>query len=145
MPQRITGTARLTIGRFLYDWDHGDYCLLAYTSDGPMGIVATVPDADGNSPDLWSIAARHESRAASHEDIGRWCLCSGWALSMKPKDSWFAVTGEPWTLEVRSSLQGIKPHQYGNTAYGWGGAHVGVLTASTPEVQQRAHDLLKVA
>lgn len=145
MPQWITGTTRLTIGRFLYDWDHADYCLLAYASDGNMGVVATVPDADGNAPDLWSIAARHESRTASYEDLGRWCLCVGWALTSKPKDRWFSIVGEPWTLEVRNTLHQVKPHQYGVTAYGWSGAHVGVLTAGTPEVQQRAHDLLKVA
>lgn len=145
MSSRITGTTRLTIGRFLYDWNHGDYCLLAYASDGPMGVVATVPDANGNAPDLWSIAARHESRTAGHEDIARWCLCSGWAITMKPTDQWFAVAGTSWTLDVRNTLNSIKPHQYGNTAYGWSGAYVGTLTVDDQALQQQAHQLLKTS
>jgi hypothetical protein len=145
MANRINGTARLTIGRFMYDWDHRDYCLLAYTSDGNMGVVATVPDENGDAPDLWSIAARHESRTATHEDLGRWCLCAGWALTMKPADQWFSVVDQTWGLEVRNTLASIKPHQYGNTAYGWNGAYVGVLTVEDPEIRKRAHGLLSAA
>lgn len=142
MPNQIRGTARLTIGRLLYDWNHGDHCLLAYSSDGDMGVVATVPNEDGDAPDLWSIAARHESRTATYEDLGRWCLSVGWALTMKPRNEWFSVIGESWALEVRNTLATIKPHQYGNTAYGWNGVHVGVLNVENPEIQKQAHSLL---
>lgn len=142
MPNLIKGTARLTIGRFLYDWSHHDYCLLAYTSHEGRGVVATVPDSAGNAPDLWSVAARHESRTADHEALGRWCLVGGWSLNMKPKDTWFSVTEEPWSLEVRVSVPSFKPHQYGNTLYGWRGAHVGTLGIKNPDIIQRAHQLL---
>ncbi|MCY0942613.1 hypothetical protein [Streptomyces antarcticus] len=143
MPQRITGTSRLTIGRFLYDWDNRTYCLLAYARHGNMGVVATVPDVNGDAPDLWSIAARHSPNNASHEDIGRWCLCSGWALSSGRPDHWFAAQNQQWTLDVRNTLHEIKPHQYGITAYGWHGAYVGILTPEDPDTRERAHRLLK--
>ena len=142
MPKEIEGTSRLTIGRFLYDWNHRDYCLLAYAGDGKMGVVATVPTEQGDAPDLWSIAARHESLTASPEDIGRWCLCSGWAMTNHPRHEWFSVTGEKWTLSVRNTLSGIRPHQYGTTAYGWSGAYVGSLTIENPEIRSRAWGLL---
>ncbi|MEH6373735.1 hypothetical protein V7793_05150 [Streptomyces sp. KLMMK] len=143
MPQHLTGTAsRLIIGKLLYDWDHQDYCLIAYTGLDNMGVVGTFPDANGDAPDLWSIAARHESQKADYEDLGRWCLCTGWALSSKPRDTWIEVTNQPWKLEVRNTLKEIKPHQYGNTAYGWKGVHVGVLTVDDPDVIKQAHALL---
>ncbi|CAL9479370.1 hypothetical protein [Streptomyces sp. enrichment culture] len=142
MPQQLTGTSRLTIGRLLYDWDHRTYCLLAYASLGDKGVVATVPDAHGNAPDLWSIAARHMPPNASHEDVGRWCLCVGWALTGGPRDAWFSLPAGAWTLEVRNVLHEIKPHQYGSSAYGWRGAYVGVLTPDAAEVREQAHALL---
>lgn len=143
MSNMIEGSSRLVIGRFLYDWNHGDHCLLAYSSSGAMGVVATVPDKDGNAPDLWSIAARHESRTASYEDLARWCLCVGWSMTMKPRNEWISAVGQPWALEVRAHLPSIKPHQYGNTAYGWNGALIGVLKVDNPEFQEQAHSLLE--
>ncbi|MGW1837009.1 hypothetical protein [Streptomyces sp. NPDC002067] len=145
MPQRITGNSRLTIGTLLHDWQHGEYCLLAYASSGDKGVVATFPDHDGGAPDLWSIAARHEARTADHEAIGRWCLATGRALSSRPRDHCFTVSDTPWTLDVRNVLDSVKPHQYGNSAYGWRGAYVGVLTVEDEEIQQRAHDILNNA
>jgi hypothetical protein len=144
MPNLIKGSSRLVIGRFLYDWQHGDRCLLAYSSSGNMGVVATVPDKDGNAPDLWSIAARHESRTASYEDLARWCLCVGWSMTMKPRQQWISAVDQPWALEVRATLPSVKPHQYGNTAYGWNGAHIGVLRAENSEFQNQAHRLLEL-
>ncbi|MYY03114.1 MULTISPECIES: hypothetical protein [unclassified Streptomyces] len=146
MPQQIKGDSRLVIGRFLYDWHHQDYLLLAYAHRGHegMGVVGTVADAEGRMPDLWSVAARHCSLGASAEEIGRWCLCSGWARTMSPRNAWIEVDGVPWTFDVRNTLSEIRPHQYGTTAYGWRGAYVGTLTLEDPDVIQRAHDLMRV-
>ncbi|MGW6535206.1 hypothetical protein ACWGBV_03110 [Streptomyces sp. NPDC055051] len=144
MPEHIKGASRLVIGKFLYDWHNQEYCLIAYATRGHdgMGVVGTMPDADGNAPDLWSTAARHLPLNASIEDIGRWCLGAGWARSNHPRHSWIETEDEKWTLAVRNTLKDIKPHQYGNTAFGWLGAYVGVMTVDDVEVTRRAHALL---
>ncbi|MEU5166774.1 hypothetical protein [Streptomyces mutomycini] len=145
MPQRIKGESRLIIGKFLYDWQHQDHLLLAYAARGHqgMGVVGTVVDQEGRAPDLWSVAARHCSVGATAEELGRWCLCSGWARTSSPRDMWIEVDEVPWQFDVRNTLPEIKPHQYGNTAYGWKGAYVGTLTVEDQDVLHRAHALMK--
>ncbi|MFJ2774594.1 hypothetical protein [Streptomyces sp. NPDC087300] len=139
----ITGSARLTIARFLYDWDHGDHCLLAYTSHGAMGVAATIPNAEGDAPDLWSMAGRNLPPSAQDEDRARWAICAGWALNTSTlPEHRLTLVGHEWTLEVIRTLHEIKPHQYGNSAYGWTGAHIGRLTLNDPYAQAQAHTLL---
>lgn len=145
MPSEIKGTSRLIIRKFLYDWHNGEHMLLVYAARGHegMGLVGTMPDHEGRVPDLWSVAARHEKLAASDEELGRWCLNSGWASTNAPADMRITVEEVPWTLAVRNTLSEIRPHQYGTTAYGWRGGHFGTFRVEDAAVVAQAHALTR--
>ncbi|MFF7361046.1 hypothetical protein [Streptomyces sp. NPDC008125] len=145
MPSEIKGTSRLIIRKFLHDWHNWEHMLLVYAARGHegMGLVGTMPDHEGHVPDLWSIAARHSSPTSSVEEIGRWCLSSGWASTNAPADMRLTVEECDWTFSVRNTLSEIRPHQYGNTAYGWRGGYFGTVHIENADVVAQAHALMR--
>lgn len=139
MARQITGAERVVLAPFTAQWPDGR-CILAYTRDEHMAIVATVPlpDRPHGDPSLWDVAARHlpTNIVDENEAYGRWLMCSGWGLAVMPTTDGLILTGEKWTVTVDKSAV-LKAPAYGST-----GVHVGRLKFDDPAVEARSRTLL---
>ncbi|GAA3085671.1 hypothetical protein GCM10020000_85150 [Streptomyces olivoverticillatus] len=136
----ITGTAKLMITTFVYEWPD-NRCLLAYTSHEGKGVVAAIPDVTGDAPSLWAVAGAHLPTNIlgrdTDEERGRWLIFSGWGSDVTRRPRRLELEGEEWTLEVLKTVPAFKEHQYGRAVCGWYGVHTGRLTLKDPELTKK--------
>ncbi|MFI0262057.1 hypothetical protein ACH4OW_23805 [Streptomyces sp. NPDC017056] len=132
MPKTLSGTAPLIISPFRHRFDPAEFCLLAYSSYELRGVVGVLPDEKGDTPSLWDMAGRNLPRnilpTSEAEEYGRWLLNCASALRLLTPPDAIRVSGQRWDLDLQRTVDRFKPHQYGETVYGWYGVHVGILS-----------------
>ena len=112
MARNLSGRGRVTIFRFLHDWETSSRCILAYTTadHGLTAVLGVIP-VEGNTHepgDLFALAGRHgfvgEWKGAHEQRCGAWLACTGSGSRMVRKADTIDVPSAGWSVDMAQSV-----------------------------------------